>query len=145
MQAQAVERYNNMDESLRIQPKVVSKQLDSKKVSKSQGASGKPKGFMESIQKTIDINLQGLISGSSQQGPLGMKSDQITDKEIQIHWTNIKTKWREEVEEDRIKEEEMQKLSQSVNHNLRYQETLILNKKGYQTAFKAITRKKRDA
>jgi hypothetical protein len=30
---------------------------------------------MESIQKTIDINLAGLISGGSQQGPLGMKSD----------------------------------------------------------------------
>ena len=35
MQAQAEERYNNMDESQRVQPKVVSKQLDSKKVSKS--------------------------------------------------------------------------------------------------------------
>ena len=81
MQAKAEERYNNLDESQRVQPKVVSKQLDTKKVSKSQGAS-KPKGFLESIQKTLDINLQGLISGSSQQGPLGLKSDQVTDKEI---------------------------------------------------------------
>ena len=75
---------------------------------------------MESIQKTIDINLQGLISGGSQQGPLGMKSDQVTDKEIQIHWTDIKNKWREGEENNRIREEELQKLSQSVNHNLRY-------------------------
>ena len=73
-----------------------------------------------------------------------MKSDQVTDKEIQIHWTDIKNKWREAEENDRIREEELQKLSQSVNHNLRYQETLVLNKKGYQPMFKSITRKKRD-
>lgn len=36
-------------------------------------------------------------------------------------------------------------MNQSVNHNLRYQETLILNKKGHQSVFKSITRKKRDA
>lgn len=65
MQAQAVERYNNLDESERVKAKVVSKQLDSKKVTKSVGASSKPKGFLESVQKTIDINLQGLISGGS--------------------------------------------------------------------------------
>jgi hypothetical protein len=43
-----------------------------------------------------------------------------------------------------MKEEGLAKMSQSVNHNLRYQETLVLNKKGYQPVFKSITRKKRD-
>jgi hypothetical protein len=100
---------------------------------------------MDSIQKTIDINLAGLISGAKD-GPnvMGIKSDQVTDKEVQNHWQHIKREWREKDELVKIFDEEMAKEGQVVNHNLRYQETLMLNKKGYQPVFKSITRKKRD-
>ena len=68
---------------------------------------------MDSIQKTIDINLAGLISGAKQDGSnvMGIKSDQVTDKEVQIHWSSIKKAWREKDEKDKVNEEEMALMS----------------------------------
>ena len=76
--------------------------------------------------------------GSPQQG------NQLTDREIQLHFMSIRQRWKEAEEKQR----ELSALEQSqqvkVNSNLRYQEQLHLNKKGYQSCFKSITRKKRD-
>jgi|TARA_B110000285_G_scaffold173967_1_gene195008 hypothetical protein len=45
---------------------------------------------------------------------------------------------------EKLKIEEQAKQSSVVNNNLRYQELLYLNRKGYDPTFKGITRKKRD-
>ena len=55
-----------------------------------------------------------------------------------------KRKQKEKEEMDKKEAEDAKTKAVPLNNNLRYQELLTLNRKGYQAIFKSITRKKRD-
>ena len=98
----------------------------------------------ESIQKVLELNLRK-FRGVDQSAPSKfLDDDHVTDKEIQEHFAAVRNRWKEEEELRKLEQEEEQKASSQADRFLRYNETLTLGRKGYQSCFRAITRSKRD-
>ena len=137
MKAKTNQREALLPQNRRVQPKVECR----RDLTGPSAVTGK---------KTIDMNLKRVMqintAGMDSKNFAGFDEDFVSHEEILRHFAETKKRWAHENAAARREAENWGKQagSKKEKEQLRYVEALQLNRKGHQSFFKSITRRKRE-